>query len=150
MSKPITEQIDEYCRWKFLRSPWIAGAQFSLLTRFAKEFNIRSVSDIQEDHIAFYTGEQLTEFYSEQCLRAIRGFLWYSRQAGYQCIASQMATKENLQKHKGRPVNWEMVKEVKKGKGTIREIAKDLEEKFNRPVHPSQVHRWKSLIPRLQ
>lgn len=152
--KLIEQQIREYCEWRSSKSPWIAGARFNLLTRFTKQFRLETVSDIREEHVAFYTGEQLTEFYSEEALRAIRNFLWYCRQAGYQCIASQMATKENLQKIMGRPIQWDMVREVKKtyntkkGRG-YRTTASIISARLSRPVHVSSVRRWVSLIPRL-
>lgn len=149
----ITEQIVEYTHWKAARHPYIAGAQRSLLYRFVRANKFRDVSDIRVEHIAFFAGEELTQFYSEDALKAIRGFLWYCRKAGYKCIPSQMATKDYMQKATiGRPVQWDMVREVKllKGRGLPeRKISAVLTEKYKRPIYHTSVHRWKKLIPKL-
>ena len=148
----IYSQIIEYTHWKAERHPHIAGAHKSLLCRIVEKNKFHDVSDIQIEHIAFFTGEELSRYFTDEALRAIRGFLWYCRRAGYPCISWQQVTKENMTKTMGRPVQWDMVKEVKelqeKGRG-VREMSKELSKKYNTKVYPTSVQRWKQYIPKL-
>lgn len=144
--EPIYGLIDEYTTWYAIRYPLVGGARKSLLYRFARSFNIKSVRDISEEQIAFFTGEELTNFYSEQALKAIRNFLWYAVMSGHKCISYKMATQENLKKT-GRPRNLEMTQEVKslrKGKVplTYRAIKKNLDEKYKRSFSLKNLHLW--------
>lgn len=147
---PIYEQINEYAWWKKQHHPWIAGARKALLYRFANSFKVQHVQDISVDHIAFFTGEELTEFYSEQALKTLRDFLWYSRRAGYRCISYKMATKEELKKPMGRPIQWDMVQKIKEMKesGLSDEtIARLLTKSLGKKVHKTSVERWRHRIP---
>jgi len=98
LGKPpnIFTVIDEYASWKYQRFPMLAGARRSLLIRFAKAYDIRDVEEITESHILFFVGGELTGFYSEQALKALRQFLWYCRKAGYECIAHNVASRKGL------------------------------------------------------
>lgn len=96
-SVQILDVIDEYASWKYQRHPLVAGAQRSLLIRFVKSQRLRDTSDITEKHIAFFVGGELSEFYSEQALKALRQFLWYCRRAGYVSIGHTTASRKALQ-----------------------------------------------------
>jgi hypothetical protein len=95
---PIYEVIDEWATWKYEQTPLKAGAYRSLMIRFVKEFKLRSVEEIEEKHMAFYMGEQLTGFYMVEAEKALKSFLTYCRMAGYECPSPEMAKQENLLK----------------------------------------------------
>lgn len=148
---PIYEQINEYVYWKKQHHPLTAGAHRSLLFRMAKSLNLNSIEDITESHIAFFTGEQLTGFYVEEALRALRGFLQYARMAGYNCMPYKNATIEHMSKM-GRPVQWDMVEKVRdmKASGLSDEtIARLLTKTLGKRVHKTSVERWRGKIPQL-
>lgn len=149
---PIYEIIDEFTAWKSERYPWIAGAQQSLLYRFAKTFKLDKVEDIGETHLAFFVGQELTAFYGAQALKAIRAFLWYCKRAGYNVLSPQMATEEKLRKA-GRPVEWDMVrkvKELKEGRGlSYNEVTSALSAVLKRKIHRNSVIRWYKQSPNL-
>ena len=92
-SSPIYTLIDEYAEWKFGIHPYQAGAYRSLLIRFAKSHRIRHVEEITEEHIAYFTGGEVTGFFSMQALKAMRSFLWYANQAGYDCLSYAIVAK---------------------------------------------------------
>ncbi len=144
---PLYGLIDEYVTWYAERYQLVAGTRKALLYRFARSHNLKSISDIREDHIAFFVGEELTEFYAEQALKAIRNFLWYAVMTGHKCISYKMATKEYLTSSRGRPRNQEMTKEVKslrEGKTPLsyRAIKRNLDEKYKRNFSVKSIYRW--------
>jgi hypothetical protein len=148
---PIYEQINEYTYWKSQRHPLIAGAQRALLHRLADSFNLNSIEDLTESHIALFTGEQLTGFYIEKAFQALRGFLQYASMAGYNCISYKTATNEHMSKV-GRPVQWDMVERVRDMReyGLSNEtISKLLTQSLKKRVHKKSVDRWKKRIPEL-
>ncbi|RJQ33879.1 hypothetical protein C4568_03700 [Candidatus Parcubacteria bacterium] len=78
--------IDEYAEWKFGIHPYQAGQYRSLLIRFAKTCKIRDVEEITEDHLAYFIGHELSEFYQKKAEKAFRSFLTFASGAGYDCI----------------------------------------------------------------
>ena len=92
-SSPIYALIDEYAEWKFGIHPYQAGAYRSLLIRFAKSHRIRHVEEITEEHIAYFLGGELSEFYAMKALKAFKSFLWYTENAGYDCLRSVLVMK---------------------------------------------------------
>lgn len=148
---PIYSQINEYAYWKSDQQPWIAGARKALLYRLADNLKLHSITELTETHIAYFTGEQLTDFYGEVALKAIRDFLWYCRLAGYNCLSYKMATKEQLKKV-GRPVQWDMVRRVKelREQGFSDEtIARSLKASLGKRVHKRSVERWRARVSEL-
>lgn len=94
----IYELIDEFAREKYRRKPWEAGAQRGLLRRFAQNFKITGIHQITKDHVAFFAGEEVSEYFSEQALVALRQFLWYCKKGGYKCLGHNVCRKEQLQR----------------------------------------------------
>ena len=92
----IFDVIDEYASWKYQQRPHIAGAQRSLLIRFAKAHGLRRVSDITEQHIMFFVGGELSQYFAQQAVTTLRAFLWYSRNAGYEAIGHNTASRAAL------------------------------------------------------
>lgn len=143
---PIYDTIDEFAEWKSERFPWIAGSQRSLLYRFAQTYKIDNVEEVREDQIAFFVGEELTQFYALQATKAIRGFLWYCDRSGYDVFSYKMVTEEKLKRAVGHPVDWDMVKrtaELREGRGlTFEAIARVLTKETKRKVHKTSTIRW--------
>lgn len=97
----IYQLIDDYASEKYRRFPMTAGGQRRILRHFAEQMQINHVHEITKEHVAFFAGEQLTGFYTAKALTALRQFLWYCRQAGYQCLAHNACSMTELQKVEG-------------------------------------------------
>ena len=87
---PIYALIDEYAEWKYGIHPYQAGAYRSLLIRFCKTLNIRDISEITEDNIAYFIGGELSAFYARHAQKAFRSFLVYAGMAGYPCVSHEV------------------------------------------------------------
>lgn len=151
---PIFGVIDEYTAWKYERHPMIAGGRRSLLYRFVEMYGVRTVEEITDMQVAFFVGEELSAFYAEQAMKALREFFHYCHLVGYEVISWRMVTEPNLRKV-GRKTDWEMVKEVKRlreqeGRGlSFEAIAAFLTQKLNRKVHKTSAVRWYKQASRL-
>lgn len=99
--------IDEWAEWKYDIHPYKAGAYRSLMIRFAKSLKLKDVEEISEDHIAYFAGGELTGFYSHTAFKAIKSFLWYAENAGYECVSHNLVSKvrTELEREDRRPVN---------------------------------------------
>lgn len=101
------------------------------------------MSDITEQHIAFFVGGELSEFYSEQALKALRQFLWYSRKAGYECIGHNAASRKGLQEQEEKSIVSELTPEVPNWKAGI--VSNPWKQKRNRWAGLS-TGRWSALF----
>lgn len=141
--------IKEYSDWRSEKNPMIAGAERSLLIRFCKSFDIRNLTDITEDRVGYFVGEELSDFYSERARRCFRSFLRYCRWAGYYEAPSTEAKLIDFMKvtKQGRPRDTSMMKEVKelRSRGvSTRKAASLLSEKYGRKIYQNSVFRWLS------
>lgn len=142
----IYKLIDEYVAYRSERFPLVAGSQKATLYRFCKSMNLKHISEVREEHIAYFCGQELTEFYCQQSLKAIRALLWHAKIVGYKCLSYRMSTKEKLDRPMGRPRDLQLERELlnlKRGKGihNYRDISEMLSLKLKRRVHTTTVFR---------
>lgn len=100
----IYSVIDEYAAWKLEVHPFQAGAHRALLIRFCRSNKLSKVEEITEEHIAYFAGGELSGYYSHAALKALRSFLWYADNAGYECISYNCISRVKKNLESGAPV----------------------------------------------
>lgn len=144
---PIYALIDEYTAWNQELYPLRAGAERALLLRYVAANKIWDIDDFAEEgKIAFFVGEELSEYFSGRARIAFASFLRYCRWAGHLHVpATETKLREFMATSKGgRPVNAQMIGEVRelKGRGMAPgPIYRDLRRRFPF-VHRGSVYRW--------
>lgn len=146
----VFNQVEEYALWKAERAPFIAGAQRSLLLRFAREVKVDSVSEITAASVAYLIAGKDSAYESQCLLVALRGFLRYARWAGYPCIHYTHLTQRSLMAlKKGPKVDMkrvEVIKEMRSRGIPYRKIVEELGKTSKKPVYLSGVVRWAKIV----
>lgn len=146
----IYSVIDEYTSWNMEMYPMRAGAERALLYRYIERNKIRTLEEfVDEGLIAFYVGEELSDYFSGRARIAFASFLRFCRWAGYLHVPeTERELRHFMEVTKGRPRNIQMEQEVAelKGRGLAPgPIYRTLRKKYPSLVRAS-VYRWFSRV----
>lgn len=125
-----------------------AGSTRSILRRLVDNNGITRIEKITQEQIAYFIGQEISQFFIQSSLIAIRGFLRYCQTQGHPCISPHLISMENLTRLNGRPRLLKFEREVKsiiatsKRPLTVRAVKEKMEKKHQRSFAVSSIHRW--------